>query len=95
MLNEEHFDTDEDVHEWNDGTNSPLSKMELVMRQKEHEMLRSASTCENNIEFKLKEYAKTKRIKSDANVFEYWATQKLRNEELYQLSTITNSVPIT
>lgn len=55
----------------------------------------STSNEQDAIEVKLKEYAMLKRSPTDENVFSYWAKAKGKNDELYRLSTITNSVPAT
>lgn len=78
-----------------DGSTRNVSKMEMVLRQKEAEMQISASLDRDNIESKLKDYALLKRSPPDENVFSYWVERKSQNKELYELSTITNSVPIT
>lgn len=72
-----------------------LSRMEMILQQKEHEMQLSASIDRGNIESKLRDYALLKRSSINTNVFNYWTDQKSQHKELYELSTITNSVPIT
>lgn len=78
-----------------DESSGALSKMEMILQEKERAMQLSASNDRGNIELKLRDYALEKRSSIDTNVFEYWTDRKSENKELYELSTITNSVPIT
>lgn len=78
-----------------DETAGILSRMEMILQQKEYEMEQSASVDRDNIDSKLRDYALLKRSAIDTNIFTYWAEKKSTHKELYELSTVTNSVPIT
>lgn len=69
--------------------------MEMILRQKEMDLQISATFDEDSIESKLYDYASLRRSAIDENVFSYWAGKKSQHKELYELWTITNSVPIT
>lgn len=77
------------------GLNNNVSKIELLLRQKEIELQISTAIDEDDIETKLKEYALLKRSSLDQHAIKFWAERKSSHKELYELSLITNSVPIT
>lgn len=88
--------TNEDAIQSSDiDTAEICSKMEMILRRKEFEMQLSTSLDKDNIESKLNEYALLKRCAPDKNIFQYWTEMKSKHAELYELSTITNSVPVT
>lgn len=97
MLLQINSDQNEDVG--NDvapvGATEPVSKMEMLLRQKEMELQLTAALGEDNIQNKLRDYASLREIPLDKTVFNYWIETKSKHVELYELSTITNSVPIT
>lgn len=55
----------------------------------------SADIDADHVEDKLNEYARSKRCTLDTNPIKYWSDRKTSDKELYELSLITNSVPIT
>lgn len=81
---------------WTDMENNDgVSKIELLLRLKEQEMELLDDVRDDDIGLKLREYSLTKRSALDRSAIDYWAERKHTNKELYELSTITNSVPIT
>lgn len=78
-----------------DDETTGVSKMELFLRQKEIEMQSIAEDGADEIANKLHEYSRTKRCALGMNPIEYWSKRKASHKESYELSMITNSVPIT
>lgn len=72
-----------------------VSNIELLLRQKESELQMTTAIDEDNIEKKLREYALLKRSSLSQHAIQYWSDRKSLHKELYKLSMITNSVPIT
>lgn len=73
-----------------------LSKMEMLLRQKELENPETLSDLSDSfILSELNKIGKIKRSTDSAGTIAYWAKKKDEMKELYELSTILNAVPVT
>lgn len=73
----------------------PLSKIEILLRQKEIENGESEDPTDDEVRHELLKFGAIKRISLQESAIEFWAKNKETMKALYEISTIVNSVPAT
>lgn len=77
-----------------DGSEVLVSKMEMLLRQKEMEH-RECQDDDDEIMNKLKKFGNIKRSSMQEDTIEFWAKNKNNMSDIYEISTILNAVPAT
>lgn len=77
-----------------DGVEEIVSKFEVLIRQKELESRRPRTRNNDFILAKLHEFDLVQRPSVHTNFVDFWTKNKLKFKEVYELSQITNAVPV-
>lgn len=74
---------------------APVSKMEILLRQKEIENQDDDTIEDEPIMNELKKFGLVKRSPLTLNTIDFWARNKSTFKEVYELAKIVNAVPVT
>lgn len=79
----------------NDAEAETVSKMEMLLRQREIENEESRSPGEDHIRSDLIKFGMVKRSLLGDSTIDFWAKNKTIFKDVYELSKIVNAVPVT